>query len=311
MLGLFESHKRPFVFTVQGKPPTSWCSVMSASQHSLDLDKSLCSHYYHCVLSDIPLHTPVADIAPHVVPQHDSDVVKKLTLAGCRVVPHQLHVYKEPLETKFGYVSFFIHQLPKSTATAAEIHQLVLEWIDLDLASQLQTVKCKVQLAQPPECHSSEPFLSALQETCPLLDPGTNSDTKRLETFLLTHVTFSKSCANASINDVSEAERKGVASPSSKATDTNGKAAEEAEDGTSPLPHHTIKDHMWKCVGTFAPSSLSPKKLLWLKKQIPSFPPLLITDNNLATTHCDDAKLREFFAVQLAPLITLEVDKKE
>ncbi|KPA84643.1 hypothetical protein ABB37_01161 [Leptomonas pyrrhocoris] len=285
---------------------------MSAAQHSLNLDKSLYSHYYHCVLSDIPFHTAVAEIAPHVVPKPESDVVRKLTAAGCRIVPHQLHVYKEPLDAKFGYVSFFIHQLPKSTASAAEIHQLMLEWIDIDLATQLQSVKCKVQLAQPPECHSSEPFLNALQEKCPLLDPGTNTDTKRLETFLLTRVRFGDLCENASINDVCEAQRKSTASPSTTEEDEQRKAQEEREEkdaeenGGYLPPRHSVREHVWKCVGTFSPSSLSPKELVWLKKQLPSFPPLLITDNNMASAHCDDAKLKQFFTANLAPLIAVE-----
>lgn len=286
---------------------------MSAAQRSLNLDKSLCSHYYHCVLFDIPFHTAVAEIAPHVVPKHESDTVKKLTLAGCRVVPHQLHIYKEPLDAKFGYVSFFVHQLPQSTASASEIHQLVLEWIDLDLASQLESVKCKVQLAQPPECHSSEPFLNALQEKCPLLDPGTNQDTKRLETFLLTRVRFGDLGENASINEVSETQRKIAASSSVKCENEFSGAPERGEadldeDGC-PLASHTIKEHVWRCVGTFSPASLTAKELVWLKKQLPAFPPLLITDNNITTTHCDDAKLRQFFTSNLAPLITLEEDE--
>ncbi|KPI90850.1 hypothetical protein ABL78_0083 [Leptomonas seymouri] len=283
---------------------------MSNALHSLDLDKSLCSHYYHCVLSNIPFHTPLADIAPHVVPRLESDTVKKLTAIGCRVVPHQLHVYKEPLDTKFGYVSFFIHQVPNSTASAAETHLLILEWVDLDLTSQLQSVKCKVQLAQPPECHSSEPFLEVLRQECPLLDPGKNLDTKRLETFLLTHVRFGELRENAWINERGGAKRRSAASSSTMKDEEECLMQEEVEGeaeevGCTMSSRHMTNERVWKPVARFSISSLSPKELVWLKRQLPSFPPLLITDNNIATAHCDAEKLKQFFAVNLAPLIEL------
>lgn len=289
---------------------------MSAAHQSLTLDKALCAHYYHCVVYDIPFHTPVSEIAPHVAPRSDSDAVKQLTAAGCRVVPHQLHVYKEPLDAKFGYVSFFIHQLPNSSASAAEVHQLVVRWIDLDLTSQLEVVKCKVQLAQPPECHSSEPFLLAMEEKCPLLDPSTNTDTKRLETFVLTRVRFGTLQENASINEAAEAQRRGAASSSStraEEDEAGGKSGDEGENSNELCHHshhaHCCRDHVWKCVGTFAVDTLSAKELLWLKKQLPSFPPLLITDGNMASAHCDAARLKDYFKTSLAPLITVADDE--
>ncbi|KAG5494658.1 hypothetical protein JIQ42_02273 [Leishmania sp. Namibia] len=286
--------------------------------HSLALDRSTCLHYYHCVLHDISLHLPVREIAAQVVPKKDSDVIQRLASADCRVVPHQLHVYKEPLEKKFGYVSFFVHQAPHSTMDADEIHRLVREWIDADLTSQLAEVECKVQLAQPPECYSSEPFLDAFRLKCPLLDPSQAHNTKRLETFVLTRVQFSQKCDNASINQLNAIHCNGAQATASAATGAD-ELVGSMDDGLTGVEGDvesggqraalTLHEHVWKCVGTFAVSSLSPKELIWLKKQLPTFPALLITNGDINTTHCDKAKLSQFFEASLAPLLTVEEGK--
>ncbi|CAG9580159.1 conserved hypothetical protein [Leishmania major strain Friedlin] len=284
-------------------------------QHSLVLERSTCHHYYHCVLYDILFDLPVREIAAQVVPCKDSNIVQRLTSADCRVVPHQLHVYKEPLEKKFGYVSFFVHRAPHSSTAADDVHRLVCEWVAVDLASQLATVQCKVQLAQPPECHSSEPFLNAFRLKCPLLDPTLAADTKKLETFVLTRVRFGQHCGNASVNQLNAVhcdDAKSAASAGSCGTETemctdDGLTATEGElDAGARSATRTLHEHVWKCVGTFLIASLSPKELVWLKKQLPSFPPLRIANGDMDTAYCDEAKLAQFFETSLAPLFTVD-----
>lgn len=283
--------------------------------HSLALDHSTALHHYHCVLYDIPFEVPVSGIAQHVVPKKESDTVRRLAEAGCRVVPHQLHIYKEPLDSKFGYVSFFVHQVPSSTTDADEVHRLVMTWIDLDLATQLSSVDCKVLLAQPPECHSSEPFLEAFRQQCPLLDPTLSPDTKKLETYVLSRVRFGEQRSNASINELNEAHCRGAKESSRSATDAPAGAASCSEDGligtegeTDCCAHaccRTVHEHVWKCVGSFNVATLTPKELVWLKKQLSTFPPLLITNSDMNSTHCDETKLIKFFEDGLAPLFTV------
>ncbi|KAK7199719.1 hypothetical protein NESM_000017900 [Novymonas esmeraldas] len=282
--------------------------------HSLELDRSMSLHYYHCVLHGVPFQLPVSELATHVVPQKASGVVQRLASVGCRVVPHQLHVYKEPLETKFGYVSFFVHLAPHTEADTAAIHALVCEWIRTDLASQLATAQCMVQLAQPPECHSSEPFLDAFRLLCPLLDPSNAADTKKLETFVLARVSFADHGGNETINElnVEHCTRAGGAAPAaSGASSAEDVTASASSDSGCPSPEasRTLRDHVWQSVGTFSVNSLSPKELVWLKKQLPSFPPLLITNGDAATTRCDTAKLADFFTTALAPLFTVVVEE--
>ncbi|CBZ36852.1 hypothetical protein, conserved [Leishmania donovani] len=287
----------------------------SSHQHSLVLERSTCQHYYHCVLYDISFDLPLREIAAQVVPSNDSDIVQRLTSVDCRVVPHQLHVYKEPLEKKFGYVSFFVHQAPHSSTAADDVHRLVREWVAVDLASQLAAVQCKVQLAQPPECHSSEPFLNALRLQCPLLDPKLAPDTKKLETFVLTRVRFGQRCDNASINQLNamhcDNARAAASAGSGGAetemcTDDRVTATEGELDVGAHSATRTLHEHVWKCVGTFSIAALSPKELVWLKKQLPSFPPLRITNGDIDTAHCDEAKLAQFFGTSLAPLFTVD-----
>ncbi|KAG5496175.1 hypothetical protein JKF63_02476 [Porcisia hertigi] len=286
-----------------------------APHHSLALDQSICHHYYHCVLYDVPFDLPVSEIAAYVVPKKDSDVVQGLSSAGCRVVPHQLHVYKEPLDRKFGYVSFFIHQAPHSATDADDAHRLVCQWIDIDLASQLAMVQCKVRLAQPPECHSSEPFLDALRLKCPLLDPTLVADTKKLETFVLTRVSFDQHRENVQLNELDATHRKSIKDAAEAASCGAEKiidpgddlAARKAEvDRDAHSASRVWRRHEWSRVGTFSVTSLSPKELVWLKKQLPGFPQLLITNDDMETTHCDTAMLVRFFSSSLAPLFTVE-----
>ncbi|CBZ29503.1 conserved hypothetical protein [Leishmania mexicana MHOM/GT/2001/U1103] len=282
--------------------------------HSLVLERSTCQHYYHCVLYDILFDLTVQEIAAQVVPSKDSDIVQRLTSADCRVVPHQLHVYKEPLEKKFGYVSFFVHQAPHSSTDADDVHRLVCEWIAVDLASQLATVQCKVKLAQPPECHSSEPFLNAFRLKCPLLDPRLTAD-RKLETFVLARVHFGQHCDSASINQlhVMHGENAKVAASAGSCgaetemcTDDGSTNTEGELDIGAHSVARTVHEHAWKCVGTFSIAALSSKELVWLKKQLPSFPPLRITNGDMDTAHCEEAKLAQFFETSLAPLFTVE-----
>ncbi|GET91449.1 hypothetical protein, conserved [Leishmania tarentolae] len=284
-------------------------------RHSLVLERSTFQHYYYCVLYDISLDLPVKEIAAQVVPNNDSDIVERLRSANCRVAPHMLHVYKEPLETKFGYVCFFVHQAPHSSTDADDLHRLVYEWIAVDLRSQLAKVHCKVQLAQPPECYSSELFLKAFRLKCPLLDPMLAPDTCKLETFVLTRVRFFQHRDNTTINQLNAIHcnkemtaasagccgAEAVTDKEERAPGEEGELGIGAHNGTC-----TLHEHVWKCVGTFLIATLTPKDLLWLKKQISSFPPVLITNGDIGTARCDESELAQFFETSLAPLFTVE-----
>lgn len=48
---------------------------------------------------------------------------------GAHIVPFQLHMYKEKLPTKFGYVSFMVNLTSNAQYDNERVHSLVIQWI--------------------------------------------------------------------------------------------------------------------------------------------------------------------------------------
>ncbi|RNF11531.1 hypothetical protein TraAM80_00859 [Trypanosoma rangeli] len=246
-----------------------------AALESLNFDAETAVHYIHCVISDVPMNLALSELAPMVVPRPESDTVKELEAVGCRIVPHQIQMFKERLERKFGFVTFFIHETSRA-ASDEELHKLALRWVHRDLTPQLGSVKACVALGQPPECYSSVPFLRALREECTFLDAKKVKNVKKLETFLLTKVCFYSEGLNLDKNNKDElmgAERKNNA----------GEA--------------------WKVVGSFGMSSLTWSELLWLVREHSGMPPVVVSKGNVDISKCDKEALRTFLEETLLPLI--------
>ncbi|KAF5223230.1 hypothetical protein ECC02_003770 [Trypanosoma cruzi] len=246
-----------------------------AALESLNFNAETAIHYIHCVLSDVPMTLALSEVAPMVVPSPESPIVKELEAIGCRIVPHQLNMFKEPLERKFGFVNFFIHESSRAESQG-KVHELVLRWISQELADQLASVNVSVTLGQPNECYSAVPFLRALHEECSFLDASKVRDSKKLETFLLSKIHFDDAGSNLHKNN-------GV----------DGVDAEEKKRG----------DGARRAVGSFRISSLGWKELLWLSRGHSDLPPILITNGNISTATCDQEALRIFFEGALFPLI--------
>lgn len=159
---------------------------------SIDDDLKLPTHHYHCVLRDVPSDVPLNAIAPCLVPAEDSTIVKELGARGCRIVPHQLHMYRERLNRKFGFASFFAAHAEDNMEEQKkqEIHALVKRWIAEELKKQLAEVKCDVSLAQPSSECLSFVFLEAMNQRCPMLAPAEGKDTQKLRTFTLSKIRF-------------------------------------------------------------------------------------------------------------------------
>ncbi|KAH9578874.1 hypothetical protein LSM04_006535 [Trypanosoma melophagium] len=262
-----------------------------AALESLNFDVDGALHYIHCVLFNVPMELSVSEIAPMVVPDPNSEIVKEMESIGCHIIPHRLHIYKEPLSTKFGFVTFFIRQTcppppsslssssmegeSKSIITPEKVHHLATTWVHHDLTRQLASLNVKVQLGQPPECYSSVPFLRALNQQCSFLDSKTVKDTKKLETFLLTKVKFGDELINSHKNNNNIEESSG---------NDNAEAS-------------------WNTVGLFPMSSLSSRELLWLSRQQRNFPPILVTNNDFANATCDKKALQSFLEDTLNPIV--------
>ncbi|EKF33203.1 hypothetical protein MOQ_002936 [Trypanosoma cruzi marinkellei] len=241
-----------------------------AALESLNFNAETAIHYIHCVLSNVPMTLALSEVAPMVVPSPESPTVKALEAIGCRIVPHQLNMFKEPLERKFGFVNFFIHESSRAESQE-EVHELALRWISRELTDQLASVNVNVTLGQPPECYSAIPFLRALQEECSFLDTSKVRDSKKLETFLLSKIHFDDAGSNLQKNNEAEGKKK--------------------EDGAR------------RALGSFRISSLGWKELLWLSRGHSDLPPILITNGNISTATCEQEALRIFFEGALSPLI--------
>ncbi|RNF24315.1 uncharacterized protein Tco025E_02566 [Trypanosoma conorhini] len=246
-----------------------------AALESLNFDVETAIHYIHCVISDVPLDLAVSELAPMVVPRPESDTVKELEAVGCRIVPHQLQIFKERLERKFGFVTFFIHETSRA-ASDEVVHKLALKWIRGDLTAQLGSVKACVKLGQPPECYSSVPFLRALHEQCPFLDANKVRDVKKMEAFLLKNVDFTSEGLNSDKNN-----RNKLIEPEGKSN----------------------ADDAWKVVGSFRISSLAWSELLWLAREHRGLPPVVASKGTIDASRCDKEALRTFLEGALLPLI--------
>ncbi|PWU96985.1 hypothetical protein C4B63_17g104 [Trypanosoma cruzi] len=171
-----------------------------AALESLNFNAETAIHYIHCLLSDVPMTLALSEVAPMVVPSPESTIVKELEAIGCRIVPHQLNMFKEPLERKFGFVNFFVRESLRAESQG-KVHELVLRWISRELADQLASVNVSVTLGQPNDCYSAVPFLRALHEECSFLDASKVRDSKKLETFLLSKIHFDDAGSNLHKND--------------------------------------------------------------------------------------------------------------
>lgn len=246
-----------------------------AAAESLNFDSEAATHYFFCVLSGVPLALPVSAIAAVVAPRTESETVRRLDTIGCSIVPHQLHIFKEPLDAKFGFVTFFMQQRFPTT-DPAEVHRLVLHWIRHDLTAQLESIQVNVALGQPSECYSSVPFSKALRRQCLFLDATKTKDVKKMETFLLSKVNFGNEGLNAHKN----------------------KRADTTFSGTEAVP-----EDVWGVIGSFCVSSLKPKELLWLAREQKGFPSVLVTNRKLSTVSCDLQALGAFLEKALSPMI--------
>lgn len=236
-----------------------------ASMHSITLDEEGCSHYYHCNISRAPVSMPLQMIADFIVPKPSSPAVVALEALGCRIVPHKLHCFKEPLPTKFGYVTYFLHHKAEGSRDDERMHQLFVQWATTELPLQTEN-GVRIQLAQPLNCCQAGPFLHHMHASCKALAPvGGALDAKKMETFLLSHVTF------FSLEELDENCAAAVASPTIR---------------------RVTQDEAWGVVGSIHPASIPAAELGWLRKELPDHFPAV----------ADVASLNTFFADVMGPL---------
>ena len=205
-----------------------------ASMHSVTLDEEGCSHYYHCVLSNIEFSMPLSVVADFIVPKPSSPAVQALEQLGCRVVPHKLHSFKEKLPTKFGFVTYYIHHKAEGSRDDVAIHKLFLQWVRHELPQQL-TNGVKLVLAQPATCCQAGPFLREIRKACGMIHAA--KDALKVETFLLSKVNFYEQ--------------------------------EVVGEQQAPSP-----DHEWEGVkvGSVLVENIPAVELAWLRTEHPEFP---------------------------------------
>lgn len=243
--------------------------------------------YYTVSLYDIPFELPLNIIAESIVPREDNEKIVFLKEKhNIDVIPHQLQVFKEPLQTKFGYVTY---AAPCRADAPSETHEVVqkmlLRWIQADLASQLAVIKCKCQLAQPKECYSSLQFMAALEKQGEIFKKV--GDKTKFRAFLLSKVTFTPS-EEALAKNMAWVQNHASMSPSTSPTSSSS---------TSPV------DTWEKPCAVLSLASLQPLEVLWLKKTLENAPPILMTNKDIKTTHMDKAIWRSFLGSGLAPVI--------
>jgi hypothetical protein len=79
-------------------------------------------NYYHLTLSNIPLAMPVPEIADLIQVQPDAEEIKAIKdECGYEVIPHQLHVFKETLPTKFAMFTYYMKPVAITTKTEGEV----------------------------------------------------------------------------------------------------------------------------------------------------------------------------------------------
>ncbi|EPY24658.1 hypothetical protein STCU_07070 [Strigomonas culicis] len=168
----------------------------------------------------------------------------------------------------------------------------MLEWIEKDLKAQLQKVQVSVKLGQPPENHSSVPFLLALNRYAAVLDPAQCISTKRIETFLLWKMEFNREGHNVKFNTCASAQRA-------------RSAATEENPVDEPEGHNPLDLDAWVSVGTLSARTIKGREFVWLKREIKTFPPLLVTNNDFNNATVDQDKLFTFLKEGLQPLVTV------
>nr|CCD12609.1 unnamed protein product [Trypanosoma congolense IL3000] len=252
-----------------------------------DFDSRTATHYYLCILSEIPHPVTLRMISSAFVFEPECEAVEKLRTMGCNIVPYRLHVFKEPLPLKFGLVEFYIyHTTEGETADPAEVHELFLDWMGTVLRLQISGLNSLIALGQPSELYSATPFLTELSRVCSFFNSGAIDDLDKVRTFILSKVRFNCDGLNAHVNArarVSEAVEMG-----------SGEVV--AEDRGNARGSVTE----WKSVGKLQLSMISPEEMLWLSKQHRQFPPVSVQGKTITyNTVTVDAFLRE----SLAPLI--------
>jgi hypothetical protein len=231
-----------------------------ASLHSITLDEEGCSHYYLCNISRIPTSMPLQMVADFIVPKQTSPVVAELETLGVRIVPHKLHCYKEPLPTKFGYVTYFLHHKAEGSRDDEKIHQLFVQWATTELPKQTEC-DVRIRLAQPLNCCQSGPFLRHLNASSKALAKEDGAkDVKKMETFLLSHLVFL----------------------------TQEELEESAGAAGSPTIRRVASENeSWGVVGSVAPSSIPAAELGWLRKELPAYFPKVANVSSLEAFFSD------------------------
>lgn len=244
--------------------------------------------YYTVSLYDIPFELPLNIIAESIVPREDNEKIGFLKKKhNVDVIPHQLQVFKEPLQTKFGYVTY---AAPCAADASSETHEVVqkmlLRWIQTDLVAQLAVIKCKCQLAQPKECYSSLDFIASVEKQCEIFKKV--GDTTKFRAFLLSKITFVPS-EEALAKNTAWVQGHASNAPS---TSTTGSATRPLQTWEKPCAELSL-------------ASLQPLEVLWLKKTVEHAPPILMTNKDIKTTHMDKSMWRSFLGSGLAPLINV------
>jgi len=242
-----------------------------ASLHSITLDEEGCSHYYQCVFRNVPFSMPLQMVADFVVPKPTSPAVQQLAALGCKIVPHKLHSFKEALPTKFGFVTFFVHHDAQGSRDDDAIHRLCLQWLTTELPAQCEG-GVQMVLSQPRDCCQSGPFLKHLHRVCPLFGPdGGVQDVKKMETFILGHITFH--------------------SLPQELPPSDEEIPAEVGRTTGIKIRRVASSDSWGAVGDIRTESIPAVELGWLRKNHHKFP-------ETATTESIEA----FFSEMLAPL---------
>ena len=79
-------------------------------------------NYYHLTLNEVPLSMSVPEVAELIQVQADAPEIKTIRVdCGYDVVPHQLHVFKETLPTKFAMFTYYLKPTSAVSKAAVEV----------------------------------------------------------------------------------------------------------------------------------------------------------------------------------------------
>lgn len=79
-------------------------------------------NYYHLTLSNIPLAMPVPEVADLIQVQQGAEEITAIQKeCGYDVIPHQLHVFKETLPTKYAMFTYYLKPIAITTKTEGEV----------------------------------------------------------------------------------------------------------------------------------------------------------------------------------------------